>query len=147
MLHNLKQYFKVWKIKQVQVRVRKCVCMVGYPYPTFQNTLTTASQLKHRKHAYLLYLQHEHKSWAEAQQVQACLTNHVQWIQQAHINIISQSWMQCSLNANFYNLYMFMSRLWCTCHLDSCPDKHTYLRAAIGECWGERPQQSTGPLA
>ena len=40
-----------------------------------------------------------------------------------------------------------MSRLLLTCHLDSCPDVHTLLRAAIGGCRGERPQHSTGPLA
>ena len=39
-----------------------------------------------------------------------------------------------------------MSRLLLTCHLDSCPEVHTLLRAAIGGCRGERPQHSTGPL-
>ena len=42
---------------------------------------------------------------------------------------------------------MFISRLLLTCHLDSCPDVHILLRAAIGGCRGERPQHSTGPLA
>ena len=39
-----------------------------------------------------------------------------------------------------------MFRLLLTCYLDSSPDVHTMLRAAIGGCRGERPQHSTGPL-
>ena len=65
-----------------------------------------------------------------------------------HIDIsCHDSWMRCSLNALLIHLYMFMSRLLLTCHLDSCPDVHTLLRAALGGCRGERPQHSTGPLA
>ena len=40
-----------------------------------------------------------------------------------------------------------MSRLLLTCYLDSGPDVHTLLHAAIGGCRGERPQHNTGSLA
>ena len=119
-------------------------------YPHLPETNHTCIPLVYRRYVYPWYLQHECKLWAEAQQVQAYLTKHAQYIQQVcntsyddHVIVHEWNahWMQFLIH-----LFMFMSRLLLSYYLDSGLDVHTLLCATIEGCWGERSQHSTGPL-
>ena len=74
-----------WHTQQGRKGTCAEMCVHGQVIHThLPDTTTPTTHLMHQKPAYPLYLHHERKSWAEAQQVQVYLTNHVQWIQQAY---------------------------------------------------------------
>ena len=56
-------------------------CVIKLSNPHLPKTNNTVHPIKHQRYACLWYLQHERKSWAEAQQAQTYLTNIVQYIQ------------------------------------------------------------------